>query len=64
MIGAILKELGAMFFGAPRLAAALLVLIGAAALLARDGRPRLAGVLLVGGCIALLVENVLHAARR
>jgi len=60
----VLKELGSMFFGAPRLAAPVLVLIATAALVAQFGAPQIAGGALVLGCLALLAENVWHTARK
>ena len=60
----VLKELGSMFFGAPRLATPLLVLIAIAASVAHIGAPQIAGAMLVLGCLALLAENVWHTARK
>jgi uncharacterized membrane protein AbrB (regulator of aidB expression) len=59
----VLKELGSMFFGTPRMAAPLLILIALAAAIAHFGAPQIAGALLLFGCLALLAENVLHTAR-
>jgi hypothetical protein len=60
----VLKELGSMFFGAPRMAAPLLVLIAMAAAVAHFGDPQIAGALLVLGCLAVLAENVFDTARK
>ena len=60
----VLRELGSMFFGAPRMAAPLLVLIASVAAVAHFGDPQIAGGLLLLGSLALLVENVLDTARK
>ena len=60
----ILKELGAMFFGAPRMAAPLLALIAIVAAVAHFGDAQIAGGLLLFGGLALLAENVLDTARK
>ena len=60
----VLSELGSMFFGAPRLAAPLLVLIALTAAIAHFGDPQIAGGLLLLGSLALLAENVFDAARK
>ena len=59
----VLKELGSMFFGAPRMAVPLLVLIGVSAAVAHFRDPQIAGGVLLIGCLALLAENVFHEAR-
>ena len=60
----VLRELGAMFFGAPRMAAPLLAVIALAALIAHFSDPQIAGGLLLLGALALLAENVLDTARK
>lgn len=60
----VLRELGSMFFGAPRMAVPLLALIAMAAAVARLGDPQIAGALLLIGCLVLLAENVFDAARK
>jgi hypothetical protein len=53
-----------MFFGAPRLAVPLLIVIALAAIIARFAYPSLAGGFLLVGCLGVLGENVLFTARR
>jgi hypothetical protein len=60
----VLEELGSMFFGAPRMAVPLLILIALAAAAAHFGYTHAAGGLLLFGCLALLAENVFHTARK
>ena len=60
----VLRELGSMFFGAPRMAAPLLLVIALAAAIAHFGDPQISGGLLLLGSLALLAENVLDAARK
>ena len=60
----VLRELGSMFFGAPRMAAPLLVLIAIAAAVAHFGDPQIAGGLLLLGSLVLLAENVFDTARK
>jgi hypothetical protein len=53
-----------MFFGTPRMALPLLVLISIAAAIAHFSDPQIAGGILVTGCLALLAENVFDTARK
>ena len=60
----VVKELGSMFFGSPRLAAPLLILIAIAAAVAQFGAVGLAGGALLVGSLAVLAENVFATARK
>ena len=59
----VLQELGSMFFGTPRLAIPLLIVIAAAAAIAHFANPQFAGGFLLLGCLGVLAENVFYAAR-
>ena len=61
----VLKELVGMFLADFRLTAATLVLVAGTAVLIARGRldPSMAGWVLLGGCLAILVGAVLLAAR-
>jgi len=63
VLGELLRELASMFFGAPRLALPLLILVAIVAAVAGAGWPEIAGAILVFGCLALLGENVFNEAR-
>ena len=59
-----LQELLGLFVEDGSLALAILAVVVAAALLSLVGTPKLAiGVLLLGGCLAVLAENVLRVRR-
>lgn len=60
----VLQELGSMFFGTPRLAVPLLIVIAFAAVIAHFVNPQVAGGFLLIGCLAVLAENVFYAARQ
>ena len=64
VIWEVIQELGSMFFGTPRLAIPLLIVIALAAAVAHFANPQMAGGLLLGGCLAVLAENVFYAARQ
>lgn len=60
----VLKELGSMFFGAPRMAIPILIVIALAAAAAHFTNAQGAGAFLILGCLGVLAENVFHEARR
>lgn len=62
----VLAELLGMFIGDARLSAAVLavVALSAALIVLAKIDPLVGGGLLLGGCLAVLVEGVLSAARR
>ena len=61
---AIVREVASMFFGTPRLAVPLLLIIAVSGALARFFNAQAAGGALLIGCLVVLAENVLHEARR
>jgi hypothetical protein len=56
-------ELVGMFVGDARLALGIVVVIAAAAAISRSGLPLAAGVLLLAGSLAVLLDSVRRAAR-
>ena len=61
---AVFEELFSMFVGDARLTVGILVVVGAASVSSYFALSGLAGGVLVFGCLALLLDSVLHAARR
>jgi hypothetical protein len=58
------EELFSMFVGDARLAAGIAIIVAVSAAAARTFHPWLGGVVLLLGCLGLLVDSVLRAARK
>jgi hypothetical protein len=58
------EELFSMFVGDARLAIGVLLVVAVAAAAATFVQPWLGGVVLLLGCLGLLLDSVLHAARK
>ncbi len=66
MLNEVLAELIGMFLADARLTAAILAVVALSAILIRFGGidPLISGGVLLGSCLAVLVENVRHSGRR
>ena len=64
LIREILEELLSMFVGDARLAVGIAAVVAAAAALAIFTQPWAGGATLLAGCLAVLLDSVLHTARR
>jgi hypothetical protein len=60
----VLEELFSMFAGDARLTIGILAVVAVSAALAVFGQPWLGGAVLLLGCLGLLFDSVLHAARK